>query len=139
MNRRDFQELAEARQKEARALLDNGCYEGAYYLVGYAVECALKACIAKKTCRYDFPPEPREVSKIYTHNLNGLLDFAGLSQELEKEKDAGSDVWINWGLVKDWSEGLRYEVSVPERRARDVYGAVADARNGVLVWLKKWW
>jgi HEPN domain-containing protein len=32
-------------------LLEAGLYAGAYYLAGYAVECALKACIAKKTAR----------------------------------------------------------------------------------------
>jgi HEPN domain-containing protein len=49
MNRADFHKLAEIRIKEARVLLDRKCYAGAYYLAGYAVECALKACIARKT------------------------------------------------------------------------------------------
>jgi len=32
-----------------------GFFDGAYYLAGYAVECAIKACIAKGTRRYEFP------------------------------------------------------------------------------------
>ena len=32
---------------DARALLAAGCWAGAYYLAGYALECALKACILK--------------------------------------------------------------------------------------------
>ncbi|HYP39716.1 MAG TPA: HEPN domain-containing protein [Chloroflexia bacterium] len=55
MNRDDFRKLAGLRITEAKVLLDNACYEAAYYLSGYAVECALKACIAKKTRRFDFP------------------------------------------------------------------------------------
>jgi HEPN domain-containing protein len=51
MNRADLQQLAELRITEAKVLLDNGFYAGAYYLAGYAVECALKACIAKLTNR----------------------------------------------------------------------------------------
>jgi hypothetical protein len=47
MNRNDFQKISRLRVKEAKALLDNGYPAGAYYLMGYAVECALKACIAK--------------------------------------------------------------------------------------------
>lgn len=47
MNRSDFQKLTELRLTEANALLGAKCYEGAYYLTGYAVECALKACIAQ--------------------------------------------------------------------------------------------
>ena len=30
-----------------KVLLDAGRYPAAYYLVGYAVECGLKACVAK--------------------------------------------------------------------------------------------
>jgi hypothetical protein len=45
--RRDFRTLAELRAEEARVLLRSRRQLGAYYLAGYAVECALKACIAK--------------------------------------------------------------------------------------------
>ena len=38
MNRKDFQELSRIRLKEAKALLDLGLWDGAYYLAGYAVE-----------------------------------------------------------------------------------------------------
>ena len=55
MNRTDFQKLAEERIAEAKILLDAGKWSGAYYLAGYAVECALKACIAKMTKSEDFP------------------------------------------------------------------------------------
>ena len=55
MNRYDLQKLSRLRVREAKVLLDNKCYEGAYYLLGYAVECALKACIARQTKAFDFP------------------------------------------------------------------------------------
>ncbi len=55
MNRSDLQKLAVIRIKEAKLLLDNDAYEGSYYLAGYAVECALKACFAKQTKQYEFP------------------------------------------------------------------------------------
>lgn len=44
----EFQELAELRLEEARVLLDQGKWDGAYYLAGYAVELALKARIIKE-------------------------------------------------------------------------------------------
>lgn len=69
MNRSDFKKLAVLRLKEAKVLLDNKCYEGAYYLAGYAVECALKACIAKNTKRFEFPPKPKFVQDLYQHDL----------------------------------------------------------------------
>jgi HEPN domain-containing protein len=55
MNRNDLRRLARIRLKEARALLEAKCLDGAYYLCGYAVECALKAGIAEVTRRSEFP------------------------------------------------------------------------------------
>jgi hypothetical protein len=55
-NQRDFQRLAKLRAAEAGALVRSRKEIGAYYLAGYAVECALKACVAKATKRHEFPP-----------------------------------------------------------------------------------
>ena len=55
MNRDDLQKLSEIRLKEAKVLLDQDLFDGAYYLLGYALECALKSCIAKQFRQYDFP------------------------------------------------------------------------------------
>jgi hypothetical protein len=83
MNRIDFQQIAEIRLQESKALLAAGFPEGAYYLAGYAVECALKACIAKRTQQYDFP-DKKLVDKSYTHDVEKLLDAAGLGDLLKK-------------------------------------------------------
>jgi HEPN domain-containing protein len=66
VNRKDLQFLARARLTEARALLDAGHPDGAYYLAGYAVECALKACIAKATQRHEFPDKKKRGRESYT-------------------------------------------------------------------------
>jgi hypothetical protein len=87
MNRIDLQELSEIRIRESRALLDAGFSDGAYYLAGYAVECALKACIAKRTQEHDFP-DKKLVNDSHTHNLKTLLQLA----ELKTEMDAAIDV-----------------------------------------------
>lgn len=70
MNRRDFQELARVRLREAGALLRARHYDGAYYLAGYAVECALKACLARKVRRHEFPPKVGCVSQMYDHDAS---------------------------------------------------------------------
>ena len=43
----EWQQLAECRIEDARAHLDPavGRWAAAYYLIGYAVECGLKACV----------------------------------------------------------------------------------------------
>jgi hypothetical protein len=78
MNRRDLQTLAKIRLKEAQALARLRLYDGAYYLAGYAVECALKACIARRTSRYDFPDKGRSIglTRITLETWSGRQDWA---------------------------------------------------------------
>ena len=45
MNRSELQRLSNERIEDAQALLAASRWAGAYYLAGYAVECALKACV----------------------------------------------------------------------------------------------
>lgn len=139
MNRSDFQRLAELRLTEGKALLDAGHYAGAYYLLGYAAECALKACIAKKTRRYDFPPERKDYEEIYTHDLVKLLKQSG--QEIAFQKACKTDRILdqNWTTVKDWKETSRYDLNISSSRSRDLYVALNQNSHGVLKWLKKWW
>lgn len=77
MNRSDLQALARVRLAEAQALVRAARPDGAYYLAGYAVECALKACIARQTQRYEFP-DKKIVDASYTHNLKELVRVANL-------------------------------------------------------------
>ena len=65
-------------------LLREKRYDGSYYLCGYAVECALKACIAKATQRSEFP-DLDKVKASYTHDLTVLVKKAGLKSILETE------------------------------------------------------
>lgn len=55
LNRDKLQILADRKAEEARVLLENKCWTGAYYMAGLAVECALKACLARAIQQYDFP------------------------------------------------------------------------------------
>lgn len=138
MNRDDLKELALIRLKEARVLLKNGNYDGAYYLCGYVVECGLKACIAKQTRRYDFPPDKKAIEQIYQHNLDKLVGAAGLGQTLDNEMKKDQQFGRHWGTVKDWSEQSRYE-KYGEKETQNLYSAIADRKHGVLRWIKQYW
>ncbi len=131
MNRIDFQQISMERLSDAESLLSAGRWQGAYYMAGYAVECALKACIARKTQAGDFPP--KDASKVWVHNLKELLASAALSEAVMPQP-----VKINWAIVVSWSEGQRYESSVDERMAQSMLGAIRDA-DGVLTWLQTQW
>jgi HEPN domain-containing protein len=135
MKRRDFQELARIRLKEARLLLGAGCWEGAYYLGGYAVECLLKACIARKTERHDFPDRDR-TNQSYTHNLERLLDLAGLDGALKEAGRHDPRLESDWQLVGQWSEQSRYEKHA-RAKAEALLDAIQRGKSGVYPWLKK--
>ncbi len=109
--RKDFQRLAELRAKEAATLAKTGNHQGAYYLAGFAVECALKACIAKTTRRHEFPVDKDYAGKVYTHNLDQLLKLAHLDAQLDQDMEIRPELAKNWDLVRDWKVDSRYETS----------------------------
>jgi HEPN domain-containing protein len=137
MNRRDLQRLAEKRIKEAEVLLRAKCYDGAYYLAGYAVECALKACIAKQTMQHDFPDKAIS-NQAHTHDITKLVGVAGLQRPLDTEMNTNSSFAINWTIVKDWTEQSRYRTQ-PSASARDLVRAINDHKTGVMAWLRQHW
>jgi HEPN domain-containing protein len=140
MNRADFQQLSKLRIAEAKTLLDGGHDAGAYYLAGYAVECALKACIAKLTRRYDYPPDGKYISNhVYTHDLEKLMAAANLLSLFQADMRKDPTLERHWGLVKQWKESARYEPNITAPTARDTYTAITDRKHGVLSWLKKHW
>ena len=137
MNRQNFQKISSLRVREARSLIDAGHFPGAYYLIGYAVECALKACIARQVKRYDFP-DKKLATEAFTHDLEKLVKVAGLAQTFENDRKARPVLDLRWAIVKDWSESHRYELGITEQQARDLYWA-CSGRDGVLSWIKRRW
>ena len=137
MTRRDFQRLTRLRLREARILLASGNSEGAYYLAGLAVECALKAAIARKTQRHDFPPDPKFLrDSVYVHGLNKLLVAAGLESALDIAAIGNPGLKTNWAVVKDWTTDSRYLTA--GLNGGELYHAVTG-RNGVMRWLRQHW
>lgn len=136
MNRADFQALADTFSDEAAALLTAGKWHGAYYFAGYAVECALKACIAKLTRAEDFPP--REVRDYYTHDIARLRKTAGLDAVWKTEVGANPTFQTYWSVAESWDEESRY-ARKSEVEARDLYQAIADPTDGVLQWIRGHW
>lgn len=136
MKRRDLKNLALTRLKEVEVLLKNHQYSGAYYLSGYVIECALKACIAKQTQQFDFP-DKKNVLDSYTHDLEKLVRVAKLESELKLLLN--DPIFSSrWSMVKDWSEESRYQ-KYNRQEAIDLYLAITDPTKGVLQWLQQHW
>lgn len=137
MNRTELQLLSENRARDAETLLNVGQWSGAYYLVGYAVECGLKACIAKQTNQHDFP-DKKHADKCFTHDLEALLQVSGLVPQRTLDAQRNPVLGNNWLIVKDWNERARYQLW-SENQARKLFEAVTNANDGVLSWIKAHW
>ncbi len=128
-SRVELRKLSEDRMEDAEVLLKNGRYDAAYYLAGYAVECALKARIVSLLEGY-FPPK----QSLYIHSLQNLLDLAELKKAFEDTSKTDSSFADQWDTVKEWSEHSRYDTQ-DQKAAEDMLKAV----RGVVKCIKAYW
>lgn len=138
MNKIELETLSETRIREAELLFNNDEFGGAYYLAGYSVECALKACICKQVKEFDFPNK-KLAQDSHTHKLQNLVGVAGLKQKLKAHEEQNESFRLNWAVAKDWNEFSRYEVNIEKTKASDLIEAIIDNESGILQWLKKFW
>lgn len=130
--RAEFEALIALRMKEALILLDQKDCDGAYYLAGYAVECAFKVRIISEVMKSNSFPDKKLVENFYKHDLAILRKAAGLEDKMDDD-DAIS---VQWNIVKDWSEQSRYRTGATEQEARNLFQAI---ETGVLPWIKACW
>jgi len=137
LTKNDLQRLAEMRLEDAILLLRADKSSSAYYLAGYAVELALKACISK-LFKNNTVPDKNLVNTIHTHKLETLMSASGLLPELNSDMKADPVFASYWGIVSKWNESARYEFwdSVS---ATTLIGAIVDQNHGVFQWVKKHW
>jgi HEPN domain len=144
MTRREFQDIALLRLKDAEALFKQNQYDGCCYLAGYVIELALKASICKNMHNNDFfdavKTETARAFKI--HNLKELIILAGLSHRY-KELDTTNPILAqHWIFITDgikWSEQLRYQSGFTQAESEKLLEAINHPQNGILKWIKKYW
>jgi HEPN domain-containing protein len=130
--------LAESRLEEGRILLSQKQWTGAYYLTGLAVECALKACLARAVKEHDYP-DKKFVNGMYQHNLQNLVSLdAALVASLQVDITRDPRLEVNWKTVKDWDDEKRYDI-VDEQEARGIYEATTEHGSGVMEWIRGRW
>ena len=138
MNRDDFQQLSDLHLQHAKALLDVGLYSGAYYVCGYAIECALKSCVCRQTSQFDFFPHPTIAKSAWSHKSTDLIRVAGLNATIDDERSKDTILDANWTIIEGWTENSRYEIHL-QHEAEDLYAAVSDHAHGVLACIKRYW
>lgn len=138
MNQAELQTLTTIRLDEAKLLLAGNKPCGAYYLAGYAVECALKACIAKQTQQGDFPDKKR-ANDAFDHSPERLVKVAGLQSALNVHIKNDAQFERNWVTVAEWSVESRYDTQQSQAKAQQIIAAVDEAGHGVLQWIQQHW
>ena len=126
--------------RDAAALLKARRWSAAYYLAGYAVECALKACIVarvKKNVALIFQ-DRRFSEKCWTHDFEELFRLAGLEAGWKAELAANPALRNNWKIVQNWGETSRYQRKT-RAEAEGLHQAITDPANGVLPWIRNHW
>lgn len=136
-SRTEFKQVAIAREKEAEALLKARQWSGAYYLIGYAVECGLKAIIATKFKANAFPDKDL-VRDAFQHGLTKLVGIAGLTQIQQQAFNADPILRVNWATAKDWTVESRY-TKWTRGQAEAMVSAITDQQHGVMKWLRTVW
>lgn len=136
--RAEFQQLAQERLEEAKVLLDAGKWSGAYYLAGYAVELALKACIIKMLLATDAFPDKEFSRNCYTHSVEKLVPLARLESIRSTARNADPILSANWEVAEAWSENKRYH-QINQAEAEGLYVAITDAAHGVFPWITTCW
>jgi HEPN domain-containing protein len=108
LGRSELRKLAQAKLKDADALLKAKRFDGAQYTCGYAVELALKARLCTALQWAEFPDTNGEFEKLglkslKTHNLNVLLRFT------RRESKIKSILIAEWSDLASWQPELRYK------------------------------
>lgn len=137
LTKTDLEKLAQVRLEDSLFLLQAGRSSSAYYIAGYAVELALKACISK-LIQPNIIPEKAFVNAIYTHRLDNLLSIAGLLPEFNADAKADADFAAYWAIASKWTEDSRYEFWDP-MSAATLLQAIHEPNHGVFQWVKKHW
>ena len=137
LTKKDLEFLADTRLDDAVHLFHGARYSAAYYLSGYTVELAIKACIAG-VFHANVIPDKSFVNAVYSHKLDDLLGLAGIKKALQDDMSKDPILAAAWGVTSKWTETSRY-VMWDQFAAASIINAVGDQQHGVLTWLKRHW
>lgn len=137
---KELREIAKSRLKASRILLNSLDYDGAVYIMGYALECCLKSVICKKLNLAQYPDksDSKDMANIFkTHKFDILLTLSGLANDFGATSP--SRRWENWSEMTKWSTDLRYSPigTHNEAKARRMYEALTENTDGILTWITK--
>lgn len=124
---------------DSTLLKENARNNGAFYLIGYVIELALKICISNYFLSKHYPPDNFKKNHFKIHDYEHLLSFTGLYKEMYSRSNTDL-LRQNWNIILQWNPEIRYSnVKKSDNELADIFSAIFDENYGVLQWLKQNW
>lgn len=141
IKRKTLKSLVSQKLKASKALYKAGEYDTAGYLLGYVVECGLKAMICKTLNLKEYPDTGRHYDVFARHSLDLLLILSGYSHQLDFTRKSNQHLKNNWQkLTKDWSTDVRYKQGVySQALIEEKLDALENTKYGFLTWFQGKW
>lgn len=135
----ELKQIAKARLKSAKTLMKANDWHGAGYMLGYALECALKS-VTCKTLHLVTYPENTKNDKInlyfMTHRFEQLLVVSGLENIFSSR--GPQEAWENWSdftleYPGEWPT-MRYDIKTvwDKTKVEKLYTNLTAPTNGIL-------
>lgn len=142
----DLKQITKKRLKTVKVLLSVKDWDGAAYMMGFVLECALKAVICKTLHLVNYPEytgKQKVDDYFMTHRFDLLLKVSGMENIFS---DRGpSESWRNWSEFTveypgDWP-AMRYDINRKwdETKVKKLYTNLVESQNGLLKEVKKRW
>ncbi len=140
----DFKDIAEKRLKTVDILISNQEWGVAVYMMGFVLECILKALTCNVLDLAAYPEKSTKNQKItnyfLTHDFDMLLVISGASKIFGLSGE-GASSWS--GFTQEYTKSgawtsIRYEVldKFDEKKAQSLYGYLMASPDGIIPILK---
>lgn len=137
---RDLKRVTRARLRTVRILMDNKDWDMAGYIMGYVLECALKAAVCRTLKQKEYPDNIKRDDKMrnffQSHDFERLLMISGMS-DVFVLKRGSQKVWDNWSQFtfhyqSNWTE-IRYKPGYwNETTIKNLYTRLIEIPHGIL-------
>lgn len=142
-NRKELIKVTKARLKSANTLIAASDWHGAAYMLGYVLECALKATVCKTLHLVSYPENTRNIkidTYFMTHRFEELLLVSGLEDIFSARGPAPA--WQNWSnfvieYTGDWTS-MRYDINRiwTEAKIRKLLSNLVEPKYGIISIIK---
>jgi HEPN domain-containing protein len=135
----DLKKIAKTRIEAVKLLIQNNDHDGAVYLSGHALECALKSVICKRLNLDKYPDRSssKELQSIFlSHRLDVLLTLSGMEKDFSLAISSRRSE--NWSEFINWNVDLRYEPigTRGEAEAKRKLEALVEDPDGIITFME---